>query len=224
MNGMQPMKKIRPQRGFSLTELLVVIGIMAILAVASVPAINAISGSGQVTQTVYEISGMLEQARQYAVAQNTFVWVVFYYPSESAEQVSIAVVASKDGTDPTISNGIEVPLTGTVPNTTIDLLSRVRTFQQVKLKNTVTGTSLPNLHNGTPDALAGSASLNIKIPGVGTQAFNRAIKFTPTGQARVTTTPTEAVDFGLEPVKANAKNVAVIRINGLTGENIVYRN
>lgn len=207
------------QRGFSLTELLVVIAIMTLLVVASVPAINALSGSGRVNQTVAEVSGMLEQARQYAVAQSTYVYVAFY-TDDTAEKICVAILGSKDGTEP-------ASLNDTVPSTTakVDLLSRVRTFERVTLPDTV-DVPAPNLPSGgTIDHFNTSASFSIKVPWQSSAvSFKKVIIFTPTGQARNGSTPIEALDFGLQPVKGNVKNAALIRVNGLTGEAVVYRN
>jgi prepilin-type N-terminal cleavage/methylation domain-containing protein len=94
--------------GFTLLELLVVMGIVAILMVLVAPAFTALKSGGDVTSAAYTIKGVLEQARTYAMANNTYVWVGFY-----EEDVSIAsknpatpgtgrlvmsIVASKDGT------------------------------------------------------------------------------------------------------------------------------
>lgn len=220
------------RRGFSLTELLVVIGIMALLAVASVPAINALSANGQINQTITEVSGMLEQARQYAVAQNTYVWVVFSRDanSPSAGQPLYAVVlASKDGTDPVAFGAYSKD----IPSDTsaIDLLSRVRSFRQIHFENNAASLSanVPSLAGGgTSSDVSSSTIFKIKLPGATTTTeFSNAIVFTPTGQARNGETPVEALDFGLQSKKGSAldhNNGVVMRINGLTGKTIVYRN
>jgi hypothetical protein len=56
--------------------------------------------------------------------------------------------------------------------------------------------------------------------------FTQAIEFTPSGQARNGGGPVDVIDVDLQPQKGTVndpKNVAVLRVNGLTGETAVYR-
>lgn len=61
--------------GFTLMELLVVIGIMAIMMGLVIPAINGLKGSGNFDGAMRELAGVLEQSRAYAMANNTYVFV-----------------------------------------------------------------------------------------------------------------------------------------------------
>src|SRR5258705_1376574 len=94
---------------FTLLELLIVIGIIAVLLVLLAPALTTIKSAGDVTSAVYGIQGLLENARTYAKANHTYVFVGFaevdasVSPSVSPQvpgngRVAVAVVASKDGT------------------------------------------------------------------------------------------------------------------------------
>ena len=70
-----------PQRccaAFTLVELLVVISIMALLLVLIAPAFTYIKGGTDVTSTAYTIKDVLETARTYAKANNTYTWIGFY--------------------------------------------------------------------------------------------------------------------------------------------------
>ncbi len=95
-------------RGFTLVELLVVVAIMALLMLVSVPAMRGLGGAQHFTGNVERIAGILDQARAYAVAQDTYVWVAFYPydpstrtpPDNSGDALYVAVFASTDGTDP----------------------------------------------------------------------------------------------------------------------------
>jgi prepilin-type N-terminal cleavage/methylation domain-containing protein len=109
-------------RGFTLLELLIVVGIMAILLVLIAPAFTYIKGGGDFTRAVYGIQGLLENARTYAKANRTYVFVGFSEVDSSVDpsvspqvtvgttpygRVAVAVVASKPGTrqfDYAISN------------------------------------------------------------------------------------------------------------------------
>src|SRR5439155_25168257 len=100
--------------GFTLIELLIVIVIIAVLLVLIAPAFTSIRGGTDVTSAAYTIKGVLDTARTYAKANNTYVWVGFYEEDVSQPSTSpatggigrlvMSISASKDGTktyDPT---------------------------------------------------------------------------------------------------------------------------
>src|SRR5213082_1740002 len=96
--------------GFTLVELLIVIGIIAVLLVLIAPAFTTIKSAGDVTSAAYTIKGVLDTARTYAKANNTYTWVGFagsVGPNTTAVtgQVSIAIIASQDGTNLWTANG-----------------------------------------------------------------------------------------------------------------------
>jgi len=100
-------------RGFSLLELLIVIGIMTLLLVLVAPAFTYIRGATDVASAVYGVKGLLENARAYAKANHTYVFVGLSEVDSSVDpsvspqittgdtpygRVALAAVASKDGT------------------------------------------------------------------------------------------------------------------------------
>jgi prepilin-type N-terminal cleavage/methylation domain-containing protein len=100
-------------RGFTLLELLIVIGLIAILLVLIAPAFTTIKSGTEVTTAIYGVKGLLENARAYAKANHTYVFVGFAEVDSSVDpsvspqittgdtpygRVAEAVVASKDGT------------------------------------------------------------------------------------------------------------------------------
>src|SRR5438874_3386449 len=64
--------------GFTLIELLIVVGIIGVLLVLMAPAFTTMKGGTDVTSAAYTIKGILDTARTYAKANNTYVWVGFY--------------------------------------------------------------------------------------------------------------------------------------------------
>ena len=64
-------------RGFTLLELLIVVGIIGLLLVLIAPAFTYIKGGTDVTSAAYTIKGVLDTARTYAKANNTYTWVGF---------------------------------------------------------------------------------------------------------------------------------------------------
>ena len=99
------------RRAFTLIELLVVVGVIVLMTGLAVPAFNAIRGGSDFSSEIYDMAGTLDQARSYAMANNTFVLVGIMEVTASqggnaAPQLSgigriaMAVVASRDGSRP----------------------------------------------------------------------------------------------------------------------------
>src|SRR5437773_10638121 len=92
--------------GFTLIELLIVVGIIAVLLALIAPAFTTIKGGTDVTGAAYTIKGVLETARTYAKANNTYAWVGFFEEDVSSGtpgtqgigRLVMSIVASKDGT------------------------------------------------------------------------------------------------------------------------------
>ncbi|CAN5689163.1 hypothetical protein BH09VER1_BH09VER1_03910 [soil metagenome] len=95
--------------GFSLIELLSVMAIIAMMMALIAPAFNAIKGGNDVGRSTYDIASTLQEARTYAIANNTYVWVGFFEEDGTKAsstpatignggRVVISVVASQDGT------------------------------------------------------------------------------------------------------------------------------
>jgi type II secretory pathway pseudopilin PulG len=93
---------------FTLLELLIVIGIIGLLLVLLAPAFTYIKGGTDVTSAAYTIQGVLDTARTYAKANNTYTWVGFFEedapdPSQSPAvsgtgRIVMSIVASTNGT------------------------------------------------------------------------------------------------------------------------------
>src|SRR5437762_13745143 len=94
---------------FTLLELLIVIGIIAVLLVLIAPALTTIKSGTDVTSAAYTIKGVLDTARTYAKANNTYTWVGFFEedvsqpsanpPVAGTGRIVISTVASKDGSE-----------------------------------------------------------------------------------------------------------------------------
>src|SRR5437867_3564619 len=97
---------------FTLIELMIVVGIIAVLLVLMAPAFTTMKGGTDVTSAAYTIQGVLDTARTYAKANDTYTWVGFYEEDGSvpsvipapkpcsgcAGRLVMSIVASKDGT------------------------------------------------------------------------------------------------------------------------------
>jgi Tfp pilus assembly protein FimT len=223
-----------------LVELLAVIAIMVILAFVSLPALTSLLGSGNTNQNISQLNGILELAREYAVANNTYVWVAFSPATGSGgvSSLSVAVLGSNDGTDPASSSsapwGNANCSYGTVPNSEISLVNKVIILQQISLQNagTYAVNSLPATPavTSTANSVASSSHgfFSMTLPGGSTAVnFTQGIEYLPTGQARNASGPINVIDLDVDPqmgTVSQTKNAAVVRLNGLTGEPVVYRN
>ncbi|NCY22347.1 prepilin-type N-terminal cleavage/methylation domain-containing protein [bacterium] len=83
--------------GFSLVELMAVVGIMALLAVVGVPALKGLTGSGGRKQAMSQLLGALEVARNTAISSGTNAAVIFpdssFSLGDAYKYRSMAVVA-----------------------------------------------------------------------------------------------------------------------------------
>ena len=72
MRALAPLSGNR--RGFSLTELMVVMGIIAMILGFAAPAIVGVLKGKKVEQAIGALSGILESARMDAITQNSYYW------------------------------------------------------------------------------------------------------------------------------------------------------
>lgn len=102
----------RQSTGFSLIELLLVASVMVLMATLAVPAFNSIKGGADLGAAATEMKGALDQARSYAMANNTYVYVGIaevnaaldssarpQIPANSqvGGRVAVGIVATRDG-------------------------------------------------------------------------------------------------------------------------------
>ena len=131
--------------GFTLLELLIVISIVALLLVLVGPAFTTIKGGTDVTSAAYTIKGVLDTARTYAQANNTYTWIGFFEEDVSSAtpgtagtgRLVMSIVASKDGTKVYDTN-----------STSIDPTRLIQVGKLVKIENIHLG--LLPVGTGTP--------------------------------------------------------------------------
>jgi Tfp pilus assembly protein FimT len=108
-----PRTYLNSARAFTLLELVLVTGVIVIVVAFVTPTFTGIKGGSDVSKAAYDIVGMLEQARAYAMRNNTYVFIGLTEVDDSVDawvtpqvtttanpygRVALAVVASKDGT------------------------------------------------------------------------------------------------------------------------------
>lgn len=217
---------VRSARGFTLLELIAVMGIMAVLLAVSGPAIHAIKGAGGVTKASADLARSLELARVYAMANRTYVRVgISQRDSINGRQIPSLVILtsfSADGSDQgDTSDAAKWPALGkplVVDNMRIfDSLNAA----QPNTQNDVTPSQDSSDNSGT---LIGKFSRTVPGFGASLLNFDYAIQFSPNGEARVCTDePARFIKIGLdEPDPADDqaprnKNPLILRLSATNG-------
>jgi prepilin-type N-terminal cleavage/methylation domain-containing protein len=221
---------------FTLIELLTVISIIAILMALVVPAFTSLKSAGNVTSAVSTVRETLEQARTYAMANNTYVWVGFAgsVGATVTGQVSLVIVASNDGTQlGTDSTSFSQLVVGTGPGT-VTQISKLK-----RLENFHVGDAVAPTNDGTEFGNRPSVPATYQVSSSGDTAhpftvqqttFNRWIQFSPRGEPVVEGGATQIADYaevGLLPTYGSAlaltPNIAAIQISGFGGNVKIYR-
>ena len=177
------------------------------------PSISSLQGNGKMNSSVSRLASLLEQARSYAMAHNTYVWAGFATDSHD-NTLSIAVIAGQNGLPSDVATGNYSPI------------ARVTVCENVELKTIV------NLEGLDPGALevtdpSLSAANFTQMHDSELRAFNRAIQFGPSGSVEIsnaTILPRNLV-VGLKPIggSASEENVAALQISRLTGQVKIFR-
>lgn len=216
--------KISGKKGFSLVELLAVVGIVVLLGSLSIPALTAINNASRLNNAIINIQGSLQVAKTYAVTNRTYVWVGFTVENTGTANPTIrmAMIHTKKGSlfgstgtfDPSRWSPVQQPIavSGVDMDSTLGGSSGDITEDDSTLTDTLTD-PIPDF-----DWRVGDADYT----------FTDIIQFGPDGRASLEldvddqSIPLRFVRIGLLDAK-NTDNYAVIRVSGTTGNVELYR-
>jgi hypothetical protein len=175
------------------------------------PAFTNLKSAGDVTSAAYTIKGVLDTARTYAKANNTYTWVGFYEENGSIAsspnsatpkigRVVISIVASKNGT--MIYNSSNPAKINTTSLTQVDKLTKIDNVHLTTFTDTPSGTGTtfdtrPNVASAyrIGDTMPSDSLTPFQYP-VGNPepnaqyTFVKAVEFSPRGEARVNNSTT----------------------------------
>jgi Tfp pilus assembly protein FimT len=211
---------------FSLVELLVVMALATVLGIIAIPAISGTTMAGSVNQAVTDISLSIEQARAYAMAHDTYVWMGLAPSQDSQTTLIVGMVAGTTGSpgDLGTANYIPVARLQRYPNFDLASVSTV----EASTTSTSWSTTIPS---GTEATALSTSTLTpfSQTIGVNNVAFPRGsiLQFDPLGEASITAPGLlqipHWIQFGLQRQNGGSGNVAVIQIAGLSGQVQVFR-
>ena len=221
----------RENAAFTLIELLVVIGIIGLLMVLIVPAFTNIKSGTDATSAAYTIKGVLDTARTYAKANNTYAWVGFFEEDGSISstnpatagngRIVMSIVASKDGTE--VYTTVSSPAADMDPvGTRLLQVGKLMKLDNMHLQTFANGTGAGDTFPTRP-AVPGTLPDNAKIgstsppdslryfhyPPTGTEGaaqykFRKMIQFSPRGECRPQNDNYEmrtVMEVGFQPIR-----------------------
>jgi prepilin-type N-terminal cleavage/methylation domain-containing protein len=203
---------VRHEAGFTLIELILVVGIMAVLMILVLPAVNGLKNARNITDAAYSIKDLLELARNHALVNTTYTWVGFFEENDATSSTNpatagtgrlvVSCVASRDGTSvyqqPIVNPVALIDATKLVQVTKLTRFDNIhlRTFTNGTGSGTDTFAGRPAIPGTTPDnAKIGDSSppaslrpFQYPVGSTSTSAqytFTRIIQFSPRGECRI---------------------------------------
>jgi prepilin-type N-terminal cleavage/methylation domain-containing protein len=220
------------REGFSLIELLVVVGLISILAVAVVPALNSIRASSATASHTALLGDLLAAARSYAMSKKTFVCFALGEVSAGDGQPKLFAVTIASLTGSRIDP--DQVSTYTVLRKNLFLSDQIKISQIVNNDGNLerpAGSQVLDISQAAANDpfIFLNPQLEIGIHAPGPLTADKVIEFDPKGVAKYTVSPgTQAqlfkyYEIPLKQTIGNESNVSVIHLDGISGMPTIYR-
>jgi prepilin-type N-terminal cleavage/methylation domain-containing protein len=206
-------KKIRSSfsSAFTLTELLVVLAIVALLSAMTLPSVTGLLGTGQVDQAANDLSTFTELARTYAMGHHTYVRLAVGQSTDASGRPLLIILNlfSADGTE-----SADMGTAGNWPPLTKPLV-----LNNFKINNTLNGLNPDTSLDEVPPATSTFGTLSSPVGNLGAISFTSFIEFNPGGEASIMAgNPARYIKLALDqPPPRQGQNPFIIRVSGING-------
>jgi prepilin-type N-terminal cleavage/methylation domain-containing protein len=218
---------MKTTRAFTLMELMVTVAIMALVMAIAIPSISGMKKAGSLGAAGHTVAGLLERARTYAMANNTYVWVGFL-AENGGPPLTLTVVASKNGGNNTDAANLEL----------IAKPLRLGNVRLVAANTNDLNTNHPRRPAVPADGQVGddnfAADVTISVPtgGGASVTFAKLVEFNPRGEACKIGENTFAgaglpdyLEVALAPARGasvSGQAAAAVQVEGFSGQVRVY--
>jgi len=236
------MNTTRPKclsHGFSMVELLVVLAIISIMSAVAVTAIASLGKADGFNIAMSSVSLVLERARAYAMANNTYVFVGI--EETDAAQTATDIQQTGGGHIGRVAIQAFASVDGTMNLASSNLVSinKLQILNNVDIPASLSQTSgaLAGRPTTTPDFNMGASSFpvlsNASSITSRNYTFNKVIAFDSLGVVHVpAATPSSGyqyIEIDVQPTNGNVipskvSNVGVVEIDATTGAVTVYHS
>jgi len=194
---------------FTLIELLTVMAILALLSTFAGLGLSSVSSASGLGTNLSRTASYIDQARSYAIANGTYVYVGSRSITGTEPATEFVVVGSLNGDDLSSQTSL------TVGSGDVALLAKPLSAKQVNLS--ADSTYDPPVTR--PSSMPFSLSQTITVKGATHQTI---MAFGPSGSVTFGGSIPSIIEFGLRQA-GNSSKAGVIQVSGLTGISHVYQ-